>query len=79
MNNSDSGKKRVVPRRMKSSPLYVQAKLAIIRLIKEDLFDEGKLPSETMLSDMLGISRTSIREALMALRGDGIISKKQGV
>jgi GntR family transcriptional regulator len=79
MKNSVSEKKKTVPRRMKSSHLYVQAKLEIIRLIKENVFVEGKLPSETMLSDMLGISRTSIREALMALGRDGIISKKQGI
>ena len=70
---------RIIRRRKKPLPLYVQAKIEIIRLIKKGAFPEGKLPPETVLSELLGISRTSIREALMALGRDGIISKKQGI
>lgn len=38
-----------------------------------------RLPSEKEIIDMLGISRTSVREALKTLQSQGIIEIKQGV
>ena len=65
--------------KMKSIPLYVQAKKNIIDMIQSGVFKDNKLPSESSLSETLGISRTTIREALIALNRDGVITKKQGV
>ena len=65
--------------KMKSTPLYVQAKKKIIDMIQSGVFKDNKLPPESSLSETLGISRTTIREALIALNRDGVITKKQGV
>ena len=78
MKLSDCMKSNKLPLKLKSSPLYVLAKNEIIKNIKSGMFPEGKLPSETALSKMMGISRTTIREALMALGRDGVITKIQG-
>ncbi len=47
-------------------------------IIDNKLTTGDKLPSETQLSQMLGISRPSIREATMFMEGLGIIQSKQG-
>lgn len=59
-------------------PLYVQAKEAILRFIKNGSLLDNKLPAEENLCEMLGVSRPTVREALMALNREGIISKKHG-
>lgn len=59
-------------------PLYVQAKEAILRFIKNGNLMDNKLPAEENLCEMLGVSRPTVREALMALNREGIISKKHG-
>ena len=65
--------------KMTTTPLYIRAKIELIKMIKNGVFEGNKLPPENKLSEILGISRTSIREALMALSKEGIITKKQGV
>jgi GntR family transcriptional regulator len=65
--------------RIKYSPLYSEAKTELIKMIKKGDFKNNKLPPEDKLSEMLGISRSTIREALMALDREGIITKKQGI
>ena len=65
--------------KMTTTPLYIRAKTELIKMIKSGVFKENKLPPENKLSEILGISRTSIREALMALSKEGIITKKQGI
>lgn len=62
-----------------AQPLYVLAKKAILGLIQEDSYPDNKLPSEAELSETLGISRTTIREALMALHREGVITKQHGI
>jgi DNA-binding FadR family transcriptional regulator len=47
--------------------------------IKSDLLKSGeKLPSERQLSEMMGVSRTSIREAIQALAFSGYLNVIQG-
>ncbi|MCK5198889.1 MAG: winged helix-turn-helix transcriptional regulator, partial [Spirochaetales bacterium] len=65
--------------KMTATPLYIRAKIELIKMIKSGVFKGNKLPPENKLSEILGISRTSIREALMALSKEGIITKKQGI
>lgn len=48
------------------------------QIINGDLSIGGKLPSERELSDVLGVSRNSVREAIRMLDFMGIISSQQG-
>jgi len=51
----------------------------IIEVIQSDNYDVGdRLPSERKLADMMGISRPTLREALMSLAILGILEIKQG-
>lgn len=51
----------------------------ILKLIKEQNLQQGdKLPTERALAQMLGISRTSLREALQNLEANGIIKIRHG-
>jgi GntR family transcriptional regulator len=64
---------------LKRSPsLTEQAKAYIKERIINDEFDEGRIPSETDLADALGVSRTTIRDALSRLEHEGVIFRKQG-
>ena len=65
--------------RIKYSPLYMEAKTELIKMLKKGDFKNNKLPPEDKLSEMLGISRSTIREALITLDREGIITKKQGI
>jgi len=65
--------------RIKYSPLYLEAKTELIKMIKKGDFKNNKLPPEDKLSEMLGISRSTTREALITLDREGIITKKQGI
>lgn len=65
-----------------NSPLYLRAKQAILDLIMGALsqgsLEDNKLPSEEELCQRLGVSRPTVREALMALSREGIITKRHG-
>lgn len=64
---------------LKRNPsLTDQAKAAIKERIVADEFDDGRIPSETDLADELGVSRTTIRDALSRLENEGVIFRKQG-
>lgn len=61
-------------------PLYVQ----IAEELKEEILngkyiDSEKLPAETTLSDKMGVSRTTIREAVGILEKDGLVNRVHGV
>ena len=63
-----------------NKPLY----LLVINKIKEDI-EKGvieygsRLPSEFELSKQLGVSRATLREALMILDEENIITRKHGI
>lgn len=58
---------------------YVVAHEQIKEFIQKNHLKKGdKLPSENELSEMLGISRGTVRQALMLLRESGIIYNHQG-
>ncbi len=65
--------------RIKYSPLYMEAKTELVKMLKKGDFKNNKLPPEDKLSELLGISRSTIREALITLDREGIITKKQGI
>ena len=60
-------------------PLYVRIYEQLFHLIETNYFKVGeKLPGEHTLSKELGVSRSSIRQALLILQEDGIIHNVQG-
>jgi len=64
---------------LKRTPsLTEQAKSLIKQRIINEEFDEGRIPSETDLANELGVSRTTIRDALSRLELEGTIFRKQG-
>lgn len=66
-------------RRAKPVRLFEQAVEQIRSLILEGYLKPGdQLPSENQLSKMLDVSRSSVREALRALEGKGIVKVKSG-
>ena len=59
--------------------VYEQVIEQIQNNIMEGIFKKGdKLPSERELSEKLGVSRTSIREALRVLETMGVVESRQG-
>ena len=58
--------------------LTEQVKAALKQRIYNAEFDEGRIPSETDLATELGVSRTTIRDALSRLELEGSIFRKQG-
>lgn len=58
---------------------YVETKKKVLKYIKTKGIKIGdKLPSENKLSAELGISRLTLREALNALKQEGIVNSVQG-
>lgn len=55
-----------------------QAKAYIKRRIVNDEFQDGRIPSETELANELGVSRTTIRDALSRLENEGAVYRRQG-
>jgi GntR family transcriptional regulator len=60
-------------------PLYLQAVDALYGLLEEGTFGPGDtFPSVEDLSKRLGVSRSTIREAISHLEKDGLVVRKQG-
>ena len=58
---------------------YVSAKMKILQFIKGRNLQAGdRLPTEMELSEQLDISRLTLREALNALKSDGVVHSVQG-
>lgn len=64
---------------IKNTKVYEQVIIQIKEMISKGILKKGdKLPSERELVDKLGVSRTSIREALRALEIIGLVESRQG-
>ena len=51
----------------------------LFKMINEGTFPEGsRLPSEPDLSKLLGVSRTTLRQALALLQDDGLVKNIRG-
>jgi len=62
-----------------TQPLPLIARDKIEELIQNKTLAPGdRLPKETKLAQMLGVSRITVREALRLLEEDGIITRRQG-
>jgi GntR family transcriptional regulator len=55
-----------------------QVKAHIKERIVNDEFAEGRIPPEAVLAEDLGVSRTTVRDALAKLEHEGAIFRKQG-
>jgi GntR family transcriptional regulator len=65
---------------MQQSLSRVEQVVARIRsLIEEGSVESGRLPSEPKLANLLGVSRTTVRQALTELERDGLIVRRHGV
>ncbi|GMA15269.1 FadR family transcriptional regulator (plasmid) [Deinococcus metallilatus] len=65
---------------VESRRLYTQIAEQITRLVQEGEFRAGQqLPSERDLSQLFGVSRPTIREALIALEVSGLVEVRVGV
>lgn len=61
-------------------PLYQRAIERVLTMIKEERYRPGdQLPSENDLASDLGISRPTLREALLELQNQGLIERRRGV
>lgn len=65
---------------IKPQKVYVLASNHLIYQIQAGVWPPGtRLPSERELSEMLGISRSSVRQALTTLEAIGVLYSKRGV
>jgi GntR family transcriptional regulator len=55
-----------------------QVKAHIKERIVNDDFDDGRIPPETELASALGVSRTTVRDALSRLENEGTVYRRQG-
>lgn len=60
-------------------PVFLQVEEEIRALINERLKPGDRLPSEQELAATLGVSRSTLREALRILENEGMIRRKHGV
>ena len=58
--------------------LTEQVKARLKQSILNEEFVDGRIPSETELAQDLGVSRTTIRDALSRLELEGAVYRKQG-
>ncbi|MFF1463196.1 FadR/GntR family transcriptional regulator [Streptomyces sp. NPDC058330] len=67
------------PAALRPSPLVEQATERLREGITEGTWPVGtKLPAETALAASLGVGRSTVREALRALAGAGLVQPRQG-
>lgn len=66
-------------KRLESKPKSTYVIDQIVRAIQEGEYKIGdKLPSERMIAEQIGVSRPSVREALISLQLTGIVERHQG-
>ena len=62
------------------TPLYLQTRQHLLGLVVDGTFQPGeRLPAEIDLAAQLGISRPTLREALLNLEQEGVVVRKHGV
>ena len=70
----------VLPLKANRLSLSAQAQRYLIGLVEEGAYRPGeRLPSENELAAQLGISRPTLREALLNLEQEGIVIRRHGV
>ncbi len=67
-------------KRLAPIPLYQQVReLLDAGVVNEALANDNRLPAESALAENLGVSRATIRETLLAMEREGLVSKRQGI
>jgi len=61
------------------SSLSTLTKKEILKMIGNDEFENNKLPPESKLTKKLGVSLSTLREALLMLKKEGVIDKVHGI
>lgn len=62
-----------------STPLYDQLKQIIKDSILQEVYKQGeRLPNETELCEIYGVSRITVRRAIQELTEEGLLERKQG-
>ncbi|HBV88617.1 MAG TPA: GntR family transcriptional regulator [Desulfosporosinus sp.] len=57
-----------------------KARKVMITMLRDGAFEKtGRLPSEELLAQKLGVSRTVVRDVLAALEGQGFITRRRGI
>lgn len=57
-----------------------KARKVMISMLRDGAFAKtGRLPSEELLAQKLGVSRTVVRDVLAALEGQGFITRRRGI
>ncbi len=75
----DAGKPEPALRPVERYPLYEQLVRRLLDHIEEaGLVPGQQLPSERELATRLGVSRTSVRQALVALEVQGVVGRRHG-
>lgn len=66
--------------RLDARPLYVRAEEALFALLESGIYQPGdQLPPEPELAQQLGISRSTLREAMRTFEERDLITRRQGV
>ena len=61
-------------------PLYVSVYETITQWLKDGKYRPGdKLPGENILAEQFKVSRGTLRQAMLLLQEDGLISNHQGI
>lgn len=67
-------------RRLETGPLYHKVREAIFEYVQRgELPPDNRLPSEDTLCSKLGVSRNTVREALLAMEHEGLVTRKRGM
>lgn len=64
--------------RLSTSPLSSRVLDGLVNAIQADRFPGGRLPPENELAEAMGVSRTTVRNALRSLEQIGMIERRQG-
>lgn len=63
-----------------NTPIHIQVEQYLRKMVQEERYQNGeRLPNETDISKMLGISRSTFRTAMDRLVRDGIVVRKRGI
>lgn len=59
---------------------YAKVYNKMLKMIQDGMYPEGsKLPSEPVLAEQMGVSRSTLRQALALLQEDGIVEARRGI
>ncbi|MBN1900314.1 GntR family transcriptional regulator, partial [Candidatus Sumerlaeota bacterium] len=65
---------------MNSEPLYMKVRNYVLKLITDKALSEGdKIPSESELVKLCGVSTITVKRALLELQNEGLIYSKKGI